>query len=76
MIVVCPHCNDFIEIEALLCGIFRHGVYKDSFQQINSHLNKIECDELYNNNIIYGCGKPFQIIIIDGVVNVQKCAYI
>jgi len=35
------------------------------------------CDILIETNQIYGCGKPFQIIIKDdGTLIVQKCDYI
>ena len=39
-ILKCPHCNDFIIIEKLNCGIFRHGVSKVTGQQIAPHLDK------------------------------------
>lgn len=35
---------------------------KDTLKQIDPHLNKEECDRLYATNLIYGCGKPFQLI--------------
>jgi hypothetical protein len=73
MIIICPHCFELIEIEALNCCIFRHGIYKNNFNQIDPHLNKIECDELFNSNKIYGCGKPFQII---DNCEVKICGYI
>ena len=64
LIIQCPHCNELIQIfkNEINCSIFRHGVLKSNMQQINPHLNKIECDNLYNNNLIYGCGKPFKIV--------------
>jgi hypothetical protein len=62
LLLKCPHCDDFVEITEINCAIFRHGVFKDNLQQINPHLSKIECDNLINNNLIYGCGKPFKII--------------
>jgi hypothetical protein len=35
------------------------------------------CDILIEKDLIYGCGKPFQIIIQDdGTWIVQKCDYI
>lgn len=61
LIVVCPHCADLIIIEQLNCCIFRHGVKKDTFQPINPHAKKQECDYLVENNLIYGCGKPFRV---------------
>lgn len=62
LIVVCPHCNDQIIIEQLNCCIFRHGVKKDTFQPINPHAPKSDCDYLVENNLIYGCSKPFKIV--------------
>uniref|UniRef100_A0A6C0H4Y3 Uncharacterized protein n=1 Tax=viral metagenome TaxID=1070528 RepID=A0A6C0H4Y3_9ZZZZ len=61
VIVQCPHCFDYIEIIEIKCGIFRHGIHKKLGLQIPPHSNKIFCDYLYNNNLIYGCGKPFII---------------
>lgn len=75
-ILICPHCNEFLIIKKLNCSIFRHGVFKHNFKQINPHLSKIECDKLFNNNLIYGCGKPFQILIENNIWNIIKCDYI
>jgi hypothetical protein len=52
-----------IYIEELNCKIFRCGIYKNNFEQIDPHLNKEECDRLYNNGLIYGCSKPFMVNI-------------
>ena len=70
--IQCPHCEQYILIEELNCGIFRCGIMKDTFQQIASHASKEECDYLKYNDLIYGCGKPFRIIG-DEIV---KCSYI
>jgi hypothetical protein len=51
-----------IEIEQLNCRIFRHGTLKHNGQQMNPHETKEVCDYFATNNMIYGCGKPFQII--------------
>lgn len=69
MIIQCPHCNEFCLIEEINCGIFRHGVYKNTLQQIYPHSTKEECEQL--QNLIYGCGKPFEIVNN----NVKKCDY-
>lgn len=61
LIIECPHCKQSIEIIALNCRIFRCGVFKDTNQQIDPHLNETECKHLKNNDLIYGCSKPFQI---------------
>ena len=75
-IIICPNCNEFIIIEKLNCGIFRHGIIKETGKQMDPHLVKDKCDELKENDLIYGCGKPFQILIVNGEMVVQKCNYI
>lgn len=74
----CPNCNSFIIVNSneFNCKIFRHGVYKNSNEQINPHLEKAECDRLFNEDLIYGCGKPFQIIHDNDEFVVQICDYI
>lgn len=58
--------------------MFRHGIYKNTYQQIPPHLLKIECDELLKNNKIYGCCTPFYFcknkIINESTINI--CDYI
>ncbi len=77
-IVSCPHCQDLILIykKELNCHIFRHGIYKNNLKQIGPHLKKKTCDRLSTNNLIYGCGKPFQIIHIDETIKAIVCDYI
>ena len=58
----CPHCNLFVHIEQINCGIFRHGVFKINGTQINPHASKESCDFYVKNDLILGCGKPFKII--------------
>lgn len=69
----CPYCNIKIIIQKneLNCMIFRCGTLKNG-EQINPHLPKIQCDQLFNNNQIIGCAKPFKF---DGQ-NLLKCDYI
>ncbi len=81
MFIECPHCKLIIEIIKLNCGIFRCGIIKNSMKQIDPHLPKEQCDLLVNNNVIYGCGKPFfvkQISIINNefYYEVSVCDYI
>ena len=76
IIVLCPHCELNVEIEEINCGIFRHGVFKANSQQINPHANKQYCDMLIEQNLIYGCGKPFTIVNNNGIVEATKCDYI
>ena len=60
-IINCPHCDQMIEIVEENCKIFRCGVFKHNFQQIEPHLIKIKCEQLVQRGEIYGCGRPFQI---------------
>ena len=61
-IIKCPHCKKFILIEQINCAIFRHGVYKTNNEQVNPHLNELDCDNLIKNKMVYGCCLPFKII--------------
>ena len=61
MLINCPHCNQEFEIMELNCRIFRCGILKQTYEQINPHLDKINCDILKERDLIYGCGKPFFI---------------
>jgi len=63
IIITCPHCEEHVIIEKLNCCIFRHGIIKTTGQQMNPHATKEECEQLIQENQIYGCGKPFKIII-------------
>jgi hypothetical protein len=77
--VSCPHCEELILIykNEINCAIFRHGVKKSNLKQINPHLPKDVCDILARNNQIYGCGKPFKLIINnDEEYTAIKCDYI
>ena len=73
-VVKCPHCGILVEIIELNCRIFRCGIYKYNYSQINPHLPKKECDELISNEAIYGCGKPF--MITEGCSTPIPCDYI
>ena len=78
IVIKCPHCNDeiFIFLNELNCKIFRHGIYKNNYQQIDSHANKEECDDLKTKDLIIGCGKPFQIEIMNHHYIAVICDYI
>ena len=77
IIVKCPHCFDMIIINKneINCAIFRHGVLKSTGEQMNPHENKEKCDLLIKNNLIYGCGKPFELINKDNEYNAIICDY-
>jgi len=72
-IIECPHCKITIFVEALNCRIFRCGIKKSNGTQIDPHLKQTSCEYLYNNGLIYGCGKPFHI---DMSGNPIPCDYI
>ena len=65
ILVKCAQCSDLVIINKkdFNCKIFRHGVYKKDGKQIDPHLNKDECDRLFKEGLIYGCGKPFRLLI-------------
>lgn len=75
-ILKCPHCEEYIIIEKLNCGIFRHGVIKTNGKQINPHESKQMCDDLFKKKLIYGCGKPFKIIQNGEKLEIKICDYI
>lgn len=77
LIVTCPHCDECIIIEKLNCYIFRHGIFKNTGKQINPHASKMECDFWKERDKIFGCGKPFKIIVTDASnIVVEICDYI
>ena len=61
IIVKCPHCEQYMEIEQLNCKIFRHGTLRSNGKQIDPHSPKDLCDYYVKNEKIFGCGKPFRI---------------
>ena len=75
-VLKCPHCKEFVIIEKVNCGIFRHGSFKSNDQQINPHESKKMCDYYFENNLIYGCGKPFQIVKNGEKFEIEICDYI
>ncbi len=76
-IITCPNCDSYLCITELNCCIFRCGIYKKTNEQIDPNLSEEKCNILIKNDLIYGCGKPFQIIVQDDENwIVQKCDYI
>jgi len=79
----CPHCQGdentqdgiLVYLKEINCAIFRHGVYKDSGKQMPPHAPKEECDRLAKEDKIIGCGKPYEIVKINGEYKIQKCGY-
>ena len=73
----CPHCSKeiLVFLKDLNCRIFRCGIYKDNYKQIDPHLSFENCQKLINENKAYGCVKPFEIIVKDNKYFVDKCDY-
>ena len=76
LIIKCPHCDDYIIITEINCSIFRHGILKENGIQIDPHSSKELCDYYKNNDLIYGCGKPFRLIKINENFYTEICEYI
>ena len=76
LIFECPHCLGTIQVmkNEVNCRIFRHAVYKNTYQPVNPHLPKTECDQLVAENKVIGCCKPFRINTRE--LSVEKCDYI
>ena len=75
-IVTCPHCKEFILIQEINCGIFRHGTLHNG-NQIEPHASKEQCDAYVAQKIIYGCGGPFKIVKKDDqTLEAVVCDYI
>jgi hypothetical protein len=75
-VIICPHCKEPVLIEQINCGIFRHGILKNNGLQIDPHASKELCDYFIQNKLIYGCGRPFQMILMDGKMQVIRCDYV
>lgn len=59
----CPHClgTILVHTQEVNCHIFRHAVLKTTGEQVNPHASKEELDYLLDQQMLYGCGLPFQI---------------
>ncbi len=64
MVFVCPHCSDAIVVlrNEVNCRIFRHGVMKSDYKQVDPHAPKDVCDRLVAEGLIFGCGRPFRLV--------------
>ena len=73
----CPHCYERVFIDEVNCGIFRHGLLVTTGKQIEPHLSKEICDYLVKEQLILGCGKPFQVFFDNtGQLHAEPCGYI
>jgi hypothetical protein len=71
-IIECPHCKEFVWIGQLNCRIFRHASFKTG-EQIPPHSTQQECETWLQQDLLYGCAKPFQILESGEVI---QCDYI
>ncbi len=74
LIIQCPHCELYVEIEQINCGIFRHGAYamiNNVIVQLPPHAAPAECSKAF-----YGCGKPFRLALENGNLIAIKTDYI
>jgi len=76
IVVLCPHCESNILITEINCAIFRHGAYKENYNQMNPHERKEECDRLVSENLVFGCGKPFKLVKESEEYKAIVCDYI
>lgn len=78
IIKTCPHCGHLVMLpkQEFNCKIYRHGIFKETLKQIDPHMKKKDCDMLAKRGLIYGCGKPFDIVHVDGEYKIRKCDYI
>lgn len=74
----CPHCDQCILLlkSEINCRIYRHGVFKNTMTQIDPHSSKELCEKYVKEDLIYGCGKPFYIEIIESDIILYICDYI
>jgi hypothetical protein len=77
-IVTCPSCDclTLIHINEVNCQIFRHAVYKNNFLNINPHASKEECDRLFAEDKVFGCAKPFRLVLENNIYTAVLCDYI
>jgi len=75
-VLICPHCKEYIVILKINCAIFRHGILKQTCQQIDPHASEELCNYYAENDLIFGCGKPFKIIKKEDTYQIEICDYI
>ena len=74
--MICSTCKEPVLIEQLNCRIFRHAILRKTNQQIDPHARKELCRFLFENKLIYGCGKPFKVEKIGETYQAFLCDYI
>ena len=74
--ICCPSCSEQIIVSKVKCGIFRHGVYKNTGKQMNPHSDEERCNYLVTSDKIWGCGMPFRVVEKEGGFIAIDCEYI
>lgn len=74
----CPHCGGEIQVKKteINCAIFRHAVFKDTWEPIEPHSGKQTVDNLIRLGQIRGCGQPLRLISHEGSCKAVKCDWI
>lgn len=70
----CPTCGVGIMVSEneINCKIFRCGVGKLTGEAIPPHLSEKECKYLVEQDLIFGCGSPFELFKISDIA-VDNC---
>uniref|UniRef100_A0A6C0K3D0 Uncharacterized protein n=1 Tax=viral metagenome TaxID=1070528 RepID=A0A6C0K3D0_9ZZZZ len=65
LVLSCPHCQEWMYIEKkdVNCAIFRHAVFRATMEPIPPHSSREECERLVSQNAVYGCAKPFRVVL-------------
>jgi hypothetical protein len=77
----CPHCSLYIQVHLteVNCQIFRHGAMKIQNvlvgPQLDPHTPEEQCNKLIRDDLIYGCGKPYELYQSGSKWRVRKCDY-
>lgn len=76
----CPHCHQDVILyrSEINCRIYRHGIFRSNLQQIDPHSSQEQCRNYVEQNLIYGCGKPFRVefTIDNSDIYLSECDYI
>lgn len=81
LLIKCPNCSGVVQVHKseTNCCIFRHGIYRNNFTQVNPHASQAQCESLIKSKQVYGCCLPFQLLKTTNnksIISVQKCGFI
>ncbi len=71
----CPWCGLFVFVfkREFNCTIFRHGILRETSEQLNPHASRQVCEELVRAGKLIGCGGPFQVVPKDDDYELVVC---